>query len=222
MKRLSRRVLIGIAVAGVAIGAVSLATVANRMLRAKDAAETTPAAPPAIGGPFSLIDQTGKRVTDADFRGRYLLIYFGYTYCPDVCPTELFVMSQALDILGAAGERMQPLLITIDPARDTAEVLADYVSNFHPRLIGLTGSADEIRAVAKEYRVYYEKVYSQLAQGEDTEGAGASDPDSDYLMSHSASTFLMGPDGRFIRVFTYGTSAEDMAAGIAEAIAAAD
>ncbi len=222
MKRLSRRLLIGLTVAGVAIGAVSLAAIAKRMFRAKNAAETTLGASPAVGGPFSLIDQTGKRVTDADFRGRYLLIYFGYTYCPDVCPTELFVMSQALDMLGAAGERVQPILITVDPARDTAEVLADYVSNFHPRLIGLTGSADEIRAVAKEYRVYYEKVYSRLAQDEDTDGASASEPDSDYLMSHSAATFLMGPDGRFIRVFAYGTGAEDMAAGIAKAIAATE
>ncbi len=222
MKRLSRRLLVGLTIAGVAIGALSLAAIAKRMIAARNAAETTLVAPPVIGGPFSLIDQTGKRVTDADFRGRYMLVYFGYTYCPDVCPTGLSVMSQALDILGPKGERVQPIFITVDPERDTPEVMADYVANFHPRLIGLTGSPDEIRAAAKAYRVYYEKVYSQLAQRGETEDADLGDPESDYLMSHSASTFLMGPDGRYIRVFAYGTSAEDMAAGIAEAMNAAD
>lgn len=205
MKRRARRLLIAIGAAAIAVAGLTVAGAAAR----------------EIGGPFALIDHNGKRVTNADFRGRYLLIYFGYTYCPDVCPTELFVISQALDMLGEAAARVQPLMITIDPERDTPEELADYVANFHPRLIGLTGTPDAIAAVAKEYGVYYEKVYTQLAQGEDTEAAGASDPESEYLMSHSASTFLMGPDGRFIRTFAYGTSAAEMAQGIAEALAAA-
>ncbi|MBI1207622.1 MAG: redoxin domain-containing protein [Azospirillum sp.] len=154
----------------------------------------------AIGGPFTLTDHTGRRVTDADFTGRYRLIYFGYTYCPDVCPTELQAMSTALDRLGADGERLQPLFITIDPARDTPAHLADYVALFHPRLIGLTGSAAEIAAAARAYRVYYAR-----PPGGD---------DQTYLMDHSSFVYLMGPDGQFLTAFPSGVDPEKMAAGI--------
>ena len=108
-----------------------------------------------IGGPFALIDHTGKPRTDKDFRGKLLLIYFGYSYCPDVCPTDLQQIGLAVDGLGADGEAVQPLFITLDPERDTAAHLADYVPLFHPRLIGLTGSAEEIRRAALAYKVYY-------------------------------------------------------------------
>ncbi len=110
-----------------------------------------------VGGPFRLTDQTGKTVSDADFRGRYMLIYFGYSFCPDVCPTTLGVMAQALDKLGADSSRIVPIFITIDPARDTPKVLADYMKAFGPSFVGLTGSDAEIKAVEKEYRVYAAK-----------------------------------------------------------------
>lgn len=157
-------------------------------------AQTTPA---AIGGPFRLTAHDGRTVTDTDFRGRWLLIYFGYTYCPDVCPTSLYAVGQALDRLGPAADQIQPMLITVDPERDTPELLRNYVGLFHPRLIGLTGPADEIAAVAKAYRVYFAKV----------QGAA----DSPYLMDHSTSTYLVGPDGTFVTVFGHGTSPEQMA-----------
>ena len=154
---------------------------------------------PTIGGPFTLVDQAGRTVTDKDFRGQYLMIYFGYTYCPDVCPTSLTNMSDALDLLGEKGAEVTPVLITIDPARDTSEHLREYATYFHPRLHALTGSPEQIAAVAKAYRVYYSKV----KQEDETE--------DDYLMDHSSVTYLMGPDGQFRLHFSHGTDAETIA-----------
>ena len=159
-----------------------------------------------VGGPFTLIDQTGKKVTEKDFLGRYMLVFFGYTYCPDVCPTELQVMSAALDSLGSRADRIQPIFITIDPQRDTPEVMKQYVANFYPRLIGLTGSPEEIAAAAKAYRVYYSKVDGK---------SGA----TDYLMDHSSIVYLMDTNGRFLKHFTYTTDAAELAKAIEAAIA---
>ncbi len=169
------------------------------------ASPAKPADAPAIGGPFALIDQDGKAVTDKDYRGKFLLIYFGYTFCPDVCPTTLTEMSDALDLLGDDGDKVTPMLITIDPARDTAEHLKEYATYFHPRLRALTGTAEQIAAAAKAYRVYFAK--AKMEEGGDPE---------DYLMDHSSVTYLMGPDGAFRIHFGHGTDAETMAARIRE------
>jgi len=150
-----------------------------------------------VGGPFELVTHEGKTVTEKDFRGDYLLIYFGFTYCPDVCPTELQIMSTALEELGAEAEKVQPLLITIDPERDTPEALAQYVGHFHPRLIGLTGTPERIAAAARAYRVYYAKVEDESL--------------SDYTMDHSSIIYFMGPDGDFLGHFGPGTAPEKMA-----------
>ena len=120
-------------------------------------------------GAFSLVDHTGRSVTHQDFLGRFMLIFFGYTHCPDICPTDLLVMSQALDMLGAAGERVQPIFITIDPERDTPRVMAEFVAHFHPRLVGLTGAPEQVAAAAEVYRVRYRKFYP-LESDEDGEG----------------------------------------------------
>ena len=117
-----------------------------------------------VGGPFTLTDQNGKRRSDSDFRGKLMIVYFGYTYCPDVCPADLMAITQALDALGPAAEDVQPLFITIDPERDTA-LLAEYVSAFHHSLIGLTGSPEEIRKVANAYKAYYVKVPDERSGG---------------------------------------------------------
>jgi cytochrome oxidase Cu insertion factor (SCO1/SenC/PrrC family) len=159
-----------------------------------------------IGGPFDLIDQAGKRRTDVDFRGKLLLVYFGFSYCPDVCPTDLMAIGLALDRLGAAGEAVQPLFITVDPGRDTPEQLAKYVPFFHPRLIGLTGSPDQIAKAASAYRVYFAKV----------EVSGA----SEYTVDHSSFIYLMDRDGRYLGYFPPGTSAERMAEVIRPYLAA--
>lgn len=155
-----------------------------------------------VGGPFQLVDHNGKRVSDTDFRGRYMLVFFGFTFCPDVCPTALQVSSTALDKLGDKARRVVPIFISVDPERDTPEQLKSYVSSFHPSLIGLTGTLEEITAVARAYRVYYRKVKDEKSS------AG-------YTMDHTSIVYLMGPDGKFITHFTHTTSVDAMAAGIA-------
>ena len=154
----------------------------------------------ALGGGFSLRDHTGRPITERAFAGKLGLIYFGFTYCPDVCPTELGVMAAALDLLGPDASRVLPALITIDPARDTPEALADYVARFHPALIGLTGTDEEIATAARAFRVYYRKVHPPGA--------------SEYLMDHSSFIYLVGPDGRVRQLFRPNTPPETIAAAI--------
>jgi cytochrome oxidase Cu insertion factor (SCO1/SenC/PrrC family) len=137
----------------------------------------------SIGGPFTLTDQNGKRRSDAEFRGKLMIVYFGYTWCPDVCPADLMTVTQALDNLGVAAEGVQPIFITIDPERD-ANVLADYVSAFHHSLIGLTGSADEIQKVADAYKAFYVKVPDERSGG--------------YSIDHSGVIYLMGRNGEYL------------------------
>ncbi len=115
---------------------------------------------PLIGGHFSLLDTGGKRVTDADFRGKLMLVFFGYTHCPDVCPTELQNMAEALDKLGRDADKLAPIFISLDPKRDTPDVLSSYVKNFSPRITGLTGDQSEVASAAKAYRVYFRKAAS--------------------------------------------------------------
>ncbi|MGE0744592.1 MAG: SCO family protein [Rhodospirillales bacterium] len=153
-----------------------------------------------IGGPFALTDQDGRTRTDADFRGSLMMVYFGYTYCPDACPTALLSMTQALDMLGPDAEKVVPVFITIDPARDTADQLKLYAQNFHPRTVMLTGTPEQVAAAAKAYRVYYAK-----AKGSEDEK-----PDQ-YLMDHTSIIYLMGRDGRYITHFTHATQADKIA-----------
>jgi protein SCO1 len=150
-----------------------------------------------IGGPFTLTDQTGKTVTDQDFRGRYVLVFFGFTHCPDICPAELQVMSATLDELGPKAAQVVPVFITLDPERDTQAVVGEYVKNFAPGFVGLTGSPEAIAEAAKAYRVAYSKF-----QEDETTG--------DYSIDHSALVYLMGPDGNYITHFVYGTPAAKM------------
>ena len=158
-----------------------------------------------VGGPFTLVDHGGKTVTDADFRGRFMLIYFGFTYCPDACPTSLTAITDALGILGGDAKRMAPIFISIDPARDTPEHLSMYVRHFHPDLVALTGTEDQVAAAARAYRVYYAKVREKGAA------------EDDYSMDHTAIIYLMGPDGKFRLHFTgHATSPETMARRIRE------
>ena len=149
-----------------------------------------------VGGPFQLTDQHGRRVSDADFRGRYMLIYFGYSFCPDVCPTTLSVMAQGLDKLGDKSRRVVPVFITIDPDRDTPKVLDDYMKAFGPNFVGLTGNAAEIKDVEKKYRVY--AVKRPLEGG-------------NYGMDHSSVLYLMGPDGKLVSFYDEAVSPDDLA-----------
>lgn len=151
-----------------------------------------------IGGPLDLVHHTGRRFSDAELAGSYRLVYFGYTYCPDMCPLGLQTMAEALDRLPPEiASKIQPIFVSVDPERDTPAVLKEYVAAFHPRLIGLTGTVEEIEAVKKAWRVYARK--SEEKRGED------------YLVDHSTFTYLMGPDGRYLAHFGHGTSPEQMA-----------
>jgi cytochrome oxidase Cu insertion factor (SCO1/SenC/PrrC family) len=152
------------------------------------------------GGPFTLTAHTGAKVSDTDFGGKYRLIYFGYSYCPDVCRIELHKLTTALNLLEERGfdlSPIQPLFISVDPERDTVAELADYVLDYHPSLIALTGTPDEIAEVAKSYKVYYKK-----RQQEGIEG---------YLMDHQSYIFVMEPDGSFNRLFTARETPTDIA-----------
>jgi protein SCO1/2 len=151
-----------------------------------------------IGGPFSLIDDAGNPVTDEDFRGRYMLVYFGFTYCPDVCPTSLNRNMQALDLLGEAqAKKVQPILISVDPERDTPSHLKEYVGHFSPDMRGLTGTPEQVAAAAKAYAVYYAKV--------------PGDDPANYLVDHTSITYLMGPDGKFVQHFRHDLPPDEMA-----------
>lgn len=159
----------------------------------------------AIGGPFRLTDQHGERVTPQDFAGRHMLIFFGYTYCPDICPLTLANMTQAVDLLpDEDAAKVVPIFITVDPERDTVEHLAQYAPLFGERLVALTGTDAEVKAAARAYRVYFNKVENPEA--------------GDYLMDHSGFVYLMGPDGTYQTHFSYSATPEEMAETIAKTI----
>jgi cytochrome oxidase Cu insertion factor (SCO1/SenC/PrrC family) len=186
-----RAVLTGIVAAGAILGAGAVWLVGS----------PGTAGAVSIGGPFTLTDESGKTVTDRDFRGKWLLVYFGYTYCPDVCPTTLNEVAEALTDLGAKADRVTPVFITIDPRRDTPKVVGQYAAAFSPRLVGLTGTAEQIAKVAREYRVYYAPHRT---------GPG---PD-DYTMDHSSLLYLMGPDGGFVAPIRADQAANELAADL--------
>lgn len=148
-----------------------------------------------VGGPFRLTDQAGRTRSDADFRGKLMLVYFGFSYCPDICPTDLQEMGRAIDLLGQEGEAIQPIFITVDPERDTAEHLATYASLFHPRLVALTGELPAIRKVARDYKASFAKADTGYGQ---------------YTVDHSAYVYLMARDGTYLGFFPPNTAADRM------------
>lgn len=160
-----------------------------------------------LGGEFSLVDQNGAMVTRHDFADKSLLIYFGFTYCPDICPTDLAMVGAAMDDLAIKApdiaQSVQPLFVSIDPERDTPEIIGDYAAAFHPDIIGLTGTVEQVEDMASQYRVFY----SKRALNEDG---------SDYLMDHSTFTYLVGPDGKVTTMFPHNTAPEEISAVIAQ------
>ncbi|MDP7602174.1 MAG: SCO family protein [Rhodospirillales bacterium] len=158
----------------------------------------------AIGGTFTAINQNGDVVTDKTYQGKYVLIFFGYTFCPDVCPTTLATFSTVMDLLGSDAAKVQPVFVTVDPLSDTPEHLKDYLTHFHKSFQGLTGNTQQIENVKKIFRIYAAK--SQQDE---------KDPE-DYLMDHSSVSYLMGPDGKFLTFFSYGLKAEIIATKLKE------
>jgi protein SCO1/2 len=163
-------------------------------------------APASAGGPFSLIAGDGRTITEKSFPGRWLIVYFGYTFCPDVCPTTLGAIAEALEKLGPRAVEIQPLFITIDPRRDTPEAMQKYVAAFDKRLIGLTGTPAAIAAAAREYHVFYER--------EESEGS--------YLMDHTSWIYVMNPSGEFAKAMPGASSGEAIAVALAALMGSAE
>jgi len=154
-----------------------------------------------MGGPFTLNDGDGHTVTDRTYRGKWMLVYFGYTFCPDVCPTTLSDIASALAKLGSRAADVAPLFITVDPERDTAPVMREYVRAFDSRIIGLTGTPAQVAAVARKYHVFYQKADNG------TQG-------NDYLVDHSALIYVIDPSGQFAAYFSHGTTSDAIASGL--------
>jgi protein SCO1/2 len=173
----------GIAITAVLVIVGATVTVAMNHVSRLNAAQQLP----QIGGHFALSNPDGRRVTDATFHGKWLLVYFGYTSCPDVCPTTLSSMALALEKLGPLADKVQPLFITVDPERDTAKIVGEYVKDFDPRFVGLVGSPQEIGAAAEQFHVYYR--VRQLGNNE-------------YVVDHSSFIYLLDPNGTFVRLLT--------------------
>lgn len=187
----------------IALAAFAVSVVAVALWPAPETAkkpETTAQA--VIGGPFELTDAAGVRRRDAEFRGRHMLVFFGFTNCPDFCPTALQTVSQAMEKLGDKAKAIVPIFVSIDPERDTPEILKNYALNFDRRIVMLTGTPAEIAAAARAYRVYFAK--RKLKE------------EGEYTMDHSAYLYLMGPDGKFLTHFRHAISADDLAAALAK------
>ncbi len=187
------------------IGAAAAVAVLNNRLEGPSPKFIKVEGKAAIGGDFALTDHTGKRVTQKDFAGRHMLVFFGFTSCPDICPTALQTIAQAMDLLGPSAERVIPVFITIDPERDTVERVAAYVGQFHDRMIGLTGTARKIQAVAKTYRAYFEKVADESSS-------------EDYAMDHTSIIYLMDGNGEYAAHFAFNTGGEEIARRTAEIV----
>jgi protein SCO1/2 len=192
-----------VALAGLAIG--SIAAWSLRAPENKGSERLTSEGKALIGGPFSLVDHTGRAVTDKDFHGRKLLMFFGYTSCPDICPSGLQVMAAALDKLGSKADTVTPVFVSVDPERDTPEKLAAYVASFHPRLVGLTGTPEAVNAAAKVFRIYHRKVPDPNTPG-------------GYGMDHSSVFYLMDEQGVFVRHFPHTNDADALAAELAKSL----
>ncbi len=201
MKNSILRVVL-IAVIGLGISAlIVMAQVQSPPVAGK---KSVPVAGSSVGGPFTLTDHTGKTVTEKNFAGRYLLIYFGFTSCPAICPTELQKINQALKQLGPIADKIQPLFVTIDPERDTQEVMKNYVAQFNPRLIGLTGTVEQVDDALKAYKIYARKVKDPAM--------------TDYTMDHSSYIYFMSPDGQLLSLYGVDSTPADIIADIHKAL----
>ncbi len=216
-KRLIQLLLVLLVLLGVAMLAVGLKWRAAHQMAVEEKARAMEQV--RLGGPFRLIDHNGRAVTEADYQGKFLLLFFGYTSCPDVCPLTLQNISEALDLLGPETARLAPLFISVDPDRDSPQVIADYLSNFNPAIVGLTGSTEQLAAIARAYGIYFEKIEMDDSGDSETRGAHESHmAHEDYYMNHSSMSLLMAPDGFYVTNFPLGTGPEVIAAKVAEAL----
>lgn len=179
------------------------AVVWTKMLSSDDTPSASDNSRALIGGEFNLTNHLNQPVSDKDFIGKYMLVYFGYTYCPDVCPMDLQIMADALNYLDPAlADKINPVFVTVDPERDTPEVMAEYVKFFHDKMIGLTGTVEQVNTIKSAYRVY----------------AAKADDSVDYLVDHTSYTYLMDEDGQLLKHFNHGEDPEKMASLISSLI----
>ena len=194
---MSRRLFVAVILIFGVIAVVFL-TLGRGIMSGNDTPQRSTQGKVNIGGPFQLVDGSGKKVSDMDFRGKYMIIYFGYTFCPDVCPTSLGEIAGAIDLLSDDEiEKIVPIFISVDPERDTPAIVGEYAKHFHERMVGLTGSMDAVKSVAKSYKAYFAK--------------GEVDAHGDYPVDHTSYTYVVGPDGQFVTAYRHATPAKDMA-----------
>jgi cytochrome oxidase Cu insertion factor (SCO1/SenC/PrrC family) len=187
-------------ICSLALAAVLVVVGPRRLLSPPEGAEAA-----LIGGDFTLQNGDARPVHAQDFRGRYMLVYFGFTHCPDICPTTLLVMKNALEKLGSKRDKIVPIFISLDPERDTPEAMKQYVSNFDPALVGLTGTPEQIKHAAEVYRVYYSKVTQE-------------DSSASYLIDHSGFIYLMDTKGRYLAHFSHTIPETELASKIGQMI----
>lgn len=202
---MNQRTTIGLIVAGLITGAAVAVLYFKPQMTFPSGALPTVTGKALIGGPFTLTDQTGKQVTEKDFLGRFMLVFFGFTNCPDICPSGLQVITAALEQLGPRADDITPIFVSVDSERDTPDKLAVYAKSFHPRLVALTGSAAEIAVAAKAYRVYYQKVTDEANP-------------SNYSYDHSSIFYLMGKDGTLLAPIPFTTDVKQLADAIGAAL----
>lgn len=179
--------------------------------------QAQPQAEAKIGGAFTLVNQAGNTVHDSDFRGRVMLVFFGFTHCPDICPVTVSVLSKTMELLGEHANQVAPLFVSVDPERDTPQALKEFLSNFDQRITGLTGTQAQIAQAAEAYKAYYAKT---AVTAEDASPVDAPTPvkESEYTVDHSGYIYMMGKQGQFIRVFPYNVSEQELANAVETAL----
>ncbi len=177
---------------------------------------------PQIGGDFILTDQAGNTVSETDFRGRLMLVFFGFTHCPDICPVSVTTLSKVMEQLGSDADQVAPVFITVDPARDTPPVMAEYLANFDKRMVGLTGTPEQIAQVAETYKAYYALREAPVSDahaehkehrehgGHDAHEGREANAAKNYIVDHSGYIYLMDKNGKFMRLFPYNTEAGEI------------
>ncbi|MBY0407038.1 MAG: SCO family protein [Rickettsiales bacterium] len=174
-----------------------------------------------IGGPFTLTDQNGQTVHESDFRGKLMLVFFGFTHCPEICPVTVKTLSDVMGMLGEKADQVAPIFITVDPARDTPEVMKAYLENFDKRFLGLTGAQEDITAVQAAYKAYAAKAVTESPEaeaGHEAHDHGAEADAKDYTMDHSAYVYLMDKEGKYHKIFSYTTPAAELAKAVEQAL----
>lgn len=199
-----RKVLFPLILALIAVTSVQLWMTKDRTGQQEEMAKVEVKTETQIGGGFTLIDQHDKTVQDTDFRDKIMLVFFGFTHCPDVCPVTMTVLTRTMELLGDKANQVAPIFITVDPERDTPKAMADFLTHFDQRIIGLTGTVEQIKQVSDAYKVYYAK---------NNAGDGGAEP-AEYNVDHSSYIYMMGKDGQFIKVFPHNVAEQEFARAI--------